>query len=142
TPRRSPPALMVPGHSAWFRSDGALRHPSPPSPLPQGERGAQEPRRPGQASFFTQMSPHEPPSPLEGLRGGGAATHRSSGAMGAEEGLGVRGALFSLLLSLLLCSPALAQSPTAEPIDISSRAITRFAGTGIGETVGGLVFRG
>ena len=62
--------------------------------------------------------------------------------MGAEEGLGVRGALFSLLLSLLLCSPALAQSPTAEAIDVSSRAITRFADTGIGETVGSLVFRG
>jgi hypothetical protein len=35
---------------------------------------------------------HEPPSPLEGLRGGGAATNRSSGAIGAEEGPGMRGA--------------------------------------------------
>src|SRR5690606_8157758 len=32
------------------------------------------------------------PSPLVGLRGGGAATNRPGGAIGAEEGTGVRGA--------------------------------------------------
>src|SRR5690606_12628789 len=37
------------------------------------------------------VSAHEPPSPPEGLRGGGAATNRSGGAIGAEEGSGVRG---------------------------------------------------
>jgi len=37
--------------------------------------------------------PKEPPSPLVGLRGGGAATNRAGGTIGAEEGLGVRGAL-------------------------------------------------
>jgi len=54
---------------------------SAPAPLPSLERGVHG------------LSALSHPSPLEGLRGGGAATHRSSGAMGAEEGMGVRGAL-------------------------------------------------
>src|SRR5690606_10805227 len=37
------------------------------------------------------LSALSPPSPLVGLRGGGAATNRPSGAIGAEEGTGVRG---------------------------------------------------
>ncbi len=39
----------------------------------------------------TVGQPHEPPSPLVGLRGGGVATNRSGGAIGADEWLGVRG---------------------------------------------------
>jgi cobaltochelatase CobN len=58
-------AKPFPAFGFWDRARGIIAHPSPPTPLPQGERGVQEPRY-----------PRSYPSPLEG-EGGLSRSERS-----------------------------------------------------------------